>query len=162
VVVSLLPDPAYTIGAAAQGTVTIADNDSRVVTALATVASASEAGPAPGTGTFTRTGGTRAPPARHLTRGGTASAGDYTGTAAGRPFVVTIPAGQASVNVTITPTVDNLVEGPETVVLTVAAGAGYTVGDPASATVTIADDPPVVTIVASDPDASETGPDTGA
>ena len=53
-------------------------------------------------------------------------------------------------------------EGDETVVLTLAAGAGYVVGTPASDTVTIADnDPVVVTVVATDPSASETGPNTG-
>ena len=161
VVISLSPDPSYAIGAVSQGTVAIADNDSRVVTALATVADASEAGPAPGAITFTRTGDTSAALALNVTRGGTAVESDYTGAGNGPSFVVTIPAGQASVNVTITPTLDNLVEGPEAVTLTLAAGANYTVGTPSAATVNIADDPPVVNLVASDSEASETGPDTG-
>jgi PKD domain/Calx-beta domain len=161
VVIALSTDPAYTIGALAQDTVVISDNDSRVVTALSTVANAAEVGPAPGAITFTRTGDTSAPLTLNIVRGGTAAESDYTGTASGSSFVVTIPAGQPSVDVTITPTADSQVEGDETVVLTVGPGAEYTVGSPSAATVNIADDPPVVTLVASDPDASEAGPDSG-
>ena len=161
VVVSPSPDPAYTIGAVSQGTVTISDDDNRVVTALATVADAAEAGPAPGSITFIRTGDTSAPLALNVMRGGTAAESDYTGAGSGASFVVTIPAGQASVNVTITPIPDSLVEGLESVVLTVGAGANYMVGSPAAAAVNVADDPPVVNLVASDAEASETGPDAG-
>jgi K319L-like, PKD domain/PKD domain/Calx-beta domain len=161
VVIALSADPAYTIGAPAQDTVVVSDNDGRVVTALATVADASEAGPAPGTITFTRTGDTSGPLSLNIVRGGTATESDYTGTAAGPSFVVTIPSGKASIDVAITPTADALVEGSETVALTIGSGIDYTVGDPAAATVTIADDPPVVTLVASDSDASEAGPDPG-
>src|SRR5205814_845958 len=56
--------------------------------------------------------------------------------------------------------------GDETVIVTLVAGAGYTVGSPSSATVTIADNDsapslPTVTDTASDANASESG-DTGA
>ena len=63
---------------------------------------------------------------------------------------VTIPTGQASATVTITPVLDGLLEGNETVTLTLAPG-GYTVGSPAAATVTIVDHLPVVTLAAPDP-----------
>src|ERR1051326_3481219 len=62
---------------------------------------------------------------------------------------------------------DALVEGNETVVLTVSSNSAYLVGSPSSATVTIADNDsnppplPTVTVVASDANASETGPDPG-
>lgn len=73
----------------------------------------------------------------NLTTGGTATAGtDYTGNVA----TVTIPAGATTATVTIDPTVDTLAEVNETVTLTVAAGTGYTVGAPASATGTINND----------------------
>src|SRR5262249_9730011 len=47
------------------------------------------------------------------------------------------------------------------VVLTVQSGSGYVVGGANSATVTIADDPPIVSVTAVDTNASEAGADTG-
>ena len=49
-------------------------------------------------------------------------------------------------------------------IATLSANAAYTVGTPSSATVTISDNdsgPPTVTIVATDPTATEAGPTTG-
>ena len=161
VVLTLLADPSYTIGAG-QATVTIADNDGNVVTAVATDPAASEAGPVAGTIRFSRTGDTSAPLSITVSRSGSATEADYTGTPAGSSFSVTIPAGQASLDLTITPQKDNLVEGPETAVLSIDAGSGYSVGAPGTATITIADDPAVVTISAADPTGSEPGGDTGA
>ncbi len=63
-------------------------------------------------------------------------------------------------NLVVTPVADALVEGSETVIATLQAGqAPYpsTVGYPASATVTIADRPPTVSISAPDNSANETG-----
>ena len=75
---------------------------------------------------------------------------------------MTIAAGQASATVAVAPVNDTEFEGPETVDVTVQPDAAYTVGSPAAATVTIADnDKPTVTIVATDSAASEAGPDTG-
>src|SRR5439155_1758153 len=59
------------------------------------------------------------------------------------------------------------VEGDETVIVTLVAGAGYTVGSPSSATVTIHDNDqgppqqPTVSVAATDPEASEPGADSG-
>jgi deoxycytidine triphosphate deaminase len=140
-------------------TVTIADNDIPAVTVTATDASAGESVLDPGTFTFSRTGPTTSALTVSYSVGGTATSGtDYTPLLSGS---ITIPGGQSTIDVTITPIRDNLVEGPETVVVTVQAGAGYAVGSPASGTVTIADDPAVVNVTVSDPDASETG-DPGA
>jgi len=73
----------------------------------------------------------------NLTTTGTATAGtDFSGNVA----TVTIPAGATTATVTIDPAVDSVVEPDETVTLTVAAGTGYTVGAPASATTTIQND----------------------
>lgn len=73
----------------------------------------------------------------NLTTGGTASSSsDYSGAVSS----ITIPANATTATVTINPTADLLLESNETVILTVAAGAGYTVGAPASATGTIAND----------------------
>jgi hypothetical protein len=52
---------------------------------------------------------------------------------------VVIPAGSATATVTVTPIADGVAEGAETVVMTLKAGAAYTVGTPSSATVTITD-----------------------
>jgi hypothetical protein len=52
---------------------------------------------------------------------------------------VVISAGQSSATITVTTIDDSLVEGNETVIVTLSANAAYTVGTPASGTVTIAD-----------------------
>lgn len=52
---------------------------------------------------------------------------------------VTIPNGQISSTVTILPVDDMLVEGNETVTLTLTTGSGYVVGSPSTATLTITD-----------------------
>ncbi|HUD40841.1 MAG TPA: IPTL-CTERM sorting domain-containing protein [Dokdonella sp.] len=94
--------------------------------------------------TVTRTLNLSSPTAVNITVGGTATPGiDYTGATA----VATIPAGQTTTTISIVPVADTTVEADETVVLSVAAGAGYSVGGPASATGTIAnDDRPTATI----------------
>ena len=67
---------------------------------------------------------------------GTATNGtDY----ANVPLTATFAAGQASVDVTVTPTADAFAEVSETVVLTLTGVTPYTLGAPAAATVTIAD-----------------------
>ena len=137
VIVTVAAGTGYTVGASSSATVTIADNDTSTVTIAATDANASEAGPATGTFTITRTGGTTstALPVT-IARSGTATnVTDYA--AINSP--VTIPSGATSVTVTVTPVDDSAVEGNETVVLTVSAGAGDIVGGASSATVTIAD-----------------------
>jgi hypothetical protein len=54
-------------------------------------------------------------------------------------FSVTIPAGVASATVTITPVDDTVVEGPETVIITISANSNFLVGASGTATVTITD-----------------------
>ena len=75
------------------------------------------------------------------------------------PTTVMFPGGLATVDVTLTPKTDSLVEGNESATLTVMAGAGYELGSPSSATVNIADHVvpagPVVTVLATDPQATE-------
>jgi hypothetical protein len=158
VVVTINPNLDYVVGSPDTATVTIVD-DPVTVTLTATDASASEAGSDPGVFTFTRNGGNAAAALPvFCTRAGTAAnASDFS-------FIgnsVTIPANQSSGTLTITPLPDNKVEGVETVIVTIAPHASYLVGTPDTATVTIDDDPAIVTITASDPDASETGSDPG-
>ncbi|XGV99052.1 MAG: fibro-slime domain-containing protein [Leptolyngbya sp. BL-A-14] len=93
--------------------------------------------------------------------GGTATEGaDYQ--PIGRSVV--IPQGQTIAKILVKPIADQLVEGPETVIATLAGNTGYQVGTPSSAIVTILDNPPpppFAAIVATDPNASEVGLDPG-
>jgi glucose/arabinose dehydrogenase/chitodextrinase len=114
-----------------------------VVTVTVGDPNASETGPDPGTFTIARTGSTTSPLAVTFSVGGTATSGDY----ASIGTSVTIPAGASSVSVTVTPVDDSAAEGSETVILTLSASSAYTVGTPASATVTIADNEPAPTLV---------------
>jgi hypothetical protein len=131
------------------------------VTIGATDGFASETGPDPATFIVTRTGSTTGPLTVAYTVGGTATAGsDYIALAGS----VTIAAGASHALITVTP-IDDVVtsEGHETVVVTLAAGAGYTIGAPSSSTITIADnDLPTVTIKANDANAAEASAATGA
>ncbi|MDM3843674.1 MAG: Calx-beta domain-containing protein, partial [Aphanizomenon gracile PMC638.10] len=70
---------------------------------------------------------------------------------------VTFAAGSSTAVVNLNVIDDTIVEGPETAILTVTSGTGYTVGTSASATVNIADnDLPEITVVATDASAAET------
>ena len=163
VIVTLSNNAAYAIGGPNSATVTIADNDGSLptVTVSATDPNASEAGPDAGIFTVTRSGSTSGALTVNYTVSGTASAGgDYTALAGS----VNLASGAASATITVTPIDDATVEGNETVTVTLSSNAAYTVGSPGSATVTIADNDgstPTVTISATDPTASEAGPDAG-
>ncbi len=134
VVVTLAPSLTYTLGTPVSDTVVIHDNEAAQVSIAATDATAAETGGDTGTFTITRTGDTSSALMVAFTIGGTATNGaDYPTLTS--PF--TIPAGQSSANITIVPTSDGTTEPEETIILTLAAGAGYTVTAPTSATVRI-------------------------
>ena len=100
-----------------------------------TDATASEPGSDSGTFKITRTGSTTSSlTVKYSIAGGATNGVDYN-TLSGS---VVIPAGSSSVSLTVTPKDDTLVEGTESVVLTILSTADYTVGT-ASATVNIAD-----------------------
>lgn len=113
-----------------------------IVTIAASDPNAAELGLDTGTFTFTRTGNTSlALNGVAYTRTGSATAGaDFTPNlpASG---TVNFAAGQATTTITITPVADGLIEGSETVTLTLVDGAAYDLGVPSTqeATVTIAD-----------------------
>lgn len=119
-------------------TVTILDDDA-IVTIAATLPNASEAG-VPGQFTVTRTGGTVGDLTVNYTFGGTATNGgvnaDFTPTLVGTAI---IPNGSSTVNINLLPFADAVTEPTETVVLTLAAGAGYSIGVANVATVSITD-----------------------
>jgi hypothetical protein len=137
VMVNLASGAGYTTGSPSSATVTIADNDVVLptVTVAATDASAGEPADS-GTFTFTRSGSTSGALTVNFTVGGTAASGsDY----ASLGTTVTLADGQASATKTVSVVDDAAVESSETVIVTLASGAGYTTGSPGSATVTIAD-----------------------
>ena len=109
------------------------------VSIVAADGSAAEAGADPGSYRISRTGSTVGALAVNYTiatGAGQATSADYAPALTG---VVTIPSGQSFVDLTITPVDDALVEGPETVTLTLGDTGSYDVGSPATATVTITD-----------------------
>lgn len=131
------------------------------VSVVATDTSATEAGLTTGTYTFTRTGDTAAALTVNYAVTGTATAdSDYVALGTS----VTLPAGASTTTQTLTPLDDALPESDETVILTLASGTGYTLGSPASATVTILSDDlatPTVSVAATDNTATEAGLTTG-
>ncbi len=146
-------------------TVTISDDDATTVSITAGDGTASEPGADSGAFLVALDGDKVAPDGGitvTYTVSGTATPGaDYTaltGTA-------TIPAGQSSVTVPVVPVNDNVIENPETVVVTLntVSHAGVTIHPSrASATVTVNDDDATtVSISAVDGTASEPGSDGG-
>jgi predicted extracellular nuclease len=109
------------------------------VSLIASDPSASEAGADSGSFTLTRQGGdTAAALAISVTVGGSATGdSDYLPTPG---TTLEFPPGVATLQVALTPVDDALVEGTETVTLTLVPGAGYTLATTATAVVSIADD----------------------
>jgi hypothetical protein len=108
-----------------------------VVTLAVSPATAAEDGTANLLYTFSRTGDTSFALTVNYTVSGTAaSRSDFTGTSS----TVTFAAGSATATVIIDPAADATVEPDETVTIALAAGAGYTLGTPGSATGTITND----------------------
>ena len=130
---TLSPSTEYVIGVPASASVAIVDNV-QAITVAATDAAASEAGPNSGTFTITRTGDSSAQVIVNFSLTGTASTADFGAV----NLVVGIAAGQTSTTVTIAPVDDALVEGDESVILTVTAGS-YQIGAASNATITISD-----------------------
>ena len=144
VIVSLIVGQTYQIGSATTATVTIQDYNQNVWID-ASAFDASKYGPVPGQFTFTRFGTTNLPATINYAISGTARNGfDY--------VLITnsivIPAGQLTVTLPIIPLLTGVVEGPVTVTLTLLANSAYTLAAPASATVIIDDNYPMLTITA--------------
>ena len=160
VTIAIEPRAAYVVGDPSTATILIKDDEQPVVSVTATDGLAGEPGSGEGTGTFTfwRLGLTSGALTVGYSISGTASEGvdyDSMGTS------VTIPAGDSFAEKVVTVKDDVLVEGDETVVLTLTGGSGYSVGSPSSAQVIIKDDdiapPATVTITALDYVADEGG-----
>jgi hypothetical protein len=159
--VTLAPGTGYTVGSPSNATVILRSDDTRV-TVAATDATATEANLAnTGKFTFTRTGNTAGVLTVKFTVSGTATAGtDYNSLGTSVAFA----AGATTAVKTVIPKQDTLQEANESVVLTLAAGTGYTVGTPKTATVILTSNDPVtqtVTVAATDATATEAGPTNG-
>ena len=162
VVATLADGVGYTVDSAASATVTLMDDDSTVtVSATDATAGEPETGQGSGTLTFTRSGYLTSALTVKFTVGGSATlGGDYSSLGT----TVVFAAGSATTTKTVNVIDNNAVESNETVGVTLVGGAGYTVGSPSSATVTIQDDDSSVTVSATDATAGEpaTGQGSGA
>jgi Ca2+-binding RTX toxin-like protein len=156
VILTLASGTGYNVGApnAATGTIT---NDDTEVSVAVSPSSVPEDGPSTMVYTFTRVGLTSGALTVNFSVGGTAifappntdyfqsGAATFTSTAG----TVNFAPGSSTATVTVDPLDDADLEPNETVILTVTAGAGYTVGSPASATGTILNDdnsPPTIAV----------------
>ncbi|TRU41306.1 MAG: hemolysin, partial [Microcystis aeruginosa Ma_MB_F_20061100_S20] len=156
VILTLASGTGYTVGTpnAATGTIT---NDDTSVTLAVSPSSVTEDGTTNLVYTFTRAGVTTNSLTVNYTVGGTATNGtDY----ASIPTSVTFAANSATATVTVDPTADTIVEPNETVILTLAAGTGYTVGTTTPVTGTITNDDvtlPSITLAVSPSSVTEDG-----
>jgi Metallo-peptidase family M12B Reprolysin-like/Calx-beta domain len=137
IVITLAAGTDYTVGTSSAITGIILNDDVLpTISIAATDPNAAEQNRDPGVFTVTRTGATTNSLIVNFGIGGTAAnTTDYdniTGT-------LTIPIGQASATVTITPVDDNLIEQAETVILNLSNSVNYNIGSPNNATVTITD-----------------------
>ncbi|EPF17267.1 beta strand repeat-containing protein [Microcystis aeruginosa] len=143
VILTLAAGTGYTVGTPNAATGTI-NNDDTSVTLAVSPASVTEDGTTNLVYTFTRSGVTTNPLTVNYTLGGTATLNtDYTRT--GTNNTVTFAAGSSTATVTVDPTADTIVESNETVILTLAAGTGYTIGTTTPVTGTINNDDTTVT-----------------
>ncbi|MDE0404659.1 MAG: hypothetical protein OXI53_05045, partial [Nitrospira sp.] len=129
----------YTVGSPASGTVTIRDDDlpPTVVTVAAKAGSVTEGGDA----AFTLTAD-RAPDADLSVTLSVSETGegDHVAAPDEGPATVTIPKDATEATFAVATVDDDLAEPDGSAVVTVQAGEGYTVGEPASASVTVRDD----------------------
>lgn len=168
IILTLVTDAAYTFDwSHSSATVTLLDNDLPTLTILGADPVAAETTASdtanPGVFRISRTGGMAAPLTVSFKRSGTATSGaDYTLSVDSTTLtgnVVTIPAGQSYVDVTLNPVDDSLPEPTETAILTLVANTAYTLDPTAAArtaTVSILDNEAVVSIAATDTQAAET------
>ena len=153
VILTVTSGTGYNVGTPSQATGTITNDDADVSIAVSP-ASVTEDGATNLVFTFTRTGFTGGALVVNFTIGGTATFGaspnDYTETGATTftppTGTVTFGAGNSTATITVDPEADMTPEPDETVTLTLAAGTGYNVVNPSSATGTILNDDTVVTV----------------
>ncbi|MFD0893627.1 VCBS repeat-containing protein [Luteolibacter ambystomatis] len=153
-VVALVPGNAYKVDFPGVATLDVADNETAVSIALLNgLSQASETAAAGSRGfVISRTGDLSKALKVNLVASGSATAAkDYRKL----PTTATIAAGQSSVTVPFTPTADKIVEGIETVTLTVTSGTGYgTIAGRSAATIELLDVSSVVSLQTQAPSVS--------
>src|SRR5690349_23567273 len=164
VVLTVTSGTGYSVGSpsVASGTIT---NDDTSVSVAVSPASVAEDGATNLVYTFTRNGVTGSSLVVNFTIGGTATFGaspnDYTQTGATTfappTGTVTFAPGSSTAQVTVDPEADSVAEADETVSITLAAGVGYNVVSPSSATGTILNDDTLVSVAVSPTVTSEGG-----
>ncbi len=158
VILTLAAGTGYTVGTTTPVTGTITNDDFPSITLAVSPSSVTEDGTTNLVYTFTRNGVTTNALTVNYTLGGTATLNtDYTRT--GTTNTVTFAAGSATATVTVDPTADTTVEPDETVILTLAAGTGYTVGTttPVTGTITNGVTLPTITLAVSPSSVTEDG-----
>ena len=157
VIATLTANATYTIGSPSAATITILDDDFMTATVYATGDAAEPA--TAGSFTVKRDGDLTEALVVNYNVSGTASNGvDYSALSG----TVTIPAGAASADIAVAPIDDSLLEGDETVILSLTNSVNYDVGTPGNATVFIRDNErPTITISSTNTPVSEQGATTG-
>jgi hypothetical protein len=146
VTLSIEPGTDYTVGSPGSASIVVTDNHTPVLTITRDTGTIFDTAGAVQF-TVTSTFASSSDLTVHLASGGTYEAGDVAGLpASGSVFTRTIPAGSSSVSWQVTASPDVGEYNDETVTVTIAANALYTVGSPGSASVSIADSSPVGTV----------------
>lgn len=162
VILTVTAGVGYNVGSPDSATGTITNDDTDVSVAVSP-GSVAEDGATDLVYTFTRNGVTSGALTVNFSVSGSAvfSEPDYTQTGAATysdtSGTVVFGAGASTATVTVDPSADTTVEPDETVVLTVAAGAGYNVASPTSATGTITNDDTDVSVAVSPASVAEDG-----
>ena len=138
VMLTLAPDPSYSIGSPTTATVTILDKDLPTVKVTVPDGRSSERRRRPGEIQIRRAGCKDTPLTVFFSFSGSATYGvDYTNSVGGTS--VTIPAGSSSKGIKIHPVNDSIKEDREDVVLELVTDPAYQIGSPSNGTVTIND-----------------------
>lgn len=145
VVLTLTNGTGYIIATPTAATGMIINDDLPLISLSLTPASVTEDGTSNLVYTFNRTGSTSKPLTLNLNVAGSAEFGnDYSQSGAASysssTATLTFLAGSSSARITIDPTADSTIETNETVLISVAAGSDYSIGNNASATGTISND----------------------
>jgi hypothetical protein len=154
VVFFLLSGTGYTVGTSGAVTGTIANDDLPAITLSVSPPDVTEDGGLNLIYTFSRTDSTTNILTVNYTVGGTATNGSDYGTIS---TSITFAAGSSTATVTVDPTADNTPEDHETVSLSLASGAGYSIGITSAVTGTILDNDTTVTLAGSTTSVTEDG-----
>lgn len=146
VVVTVVANSAYTLGSAKTQTTTIKDLGPTI-----TIGSASSSVTEGSSAIVTLTSSSTLVVSKtiNLTLGGVAPTSRYVlsgASSSGTTRTIAFPSGATTVDLTLTPDDDAVVEDPMSVTLTVVPGTGYTVGTSKVATITINDNEPTITL----------------